>query len=140
MEDATREVSETTARIIGHICGVIFTALVVFLFWTIYRLAIYPKFSIGIAAFLFLAVAVTYFFGRTAIKLTSQKNPKIISRYGYTSIVVFLAAFSVLSASIAIFNIDNPDFTTADRIAFTVLSLAIALFAYHFYKLTKNQK
>lgn len=139
MDDPKEDAPEYLVVFVGHICGIIFIALTVFTCWTFYKLIIIKKALL--LTLIIPSISITYFFGNTAIKLTTKKNVPIIPIYGFLCISIGLGFFSIITLVVIYKMIGNNNFSVIDIIIFaiaTLVSLILSILFFNYFR--KNKK
>ena len=93
-------VPEYAARIVGHICGVLFVILTASTLWVIIHA--YPTTHPGAISLTLILLGLSWFFGTTARKLCSSPHKPIFTRVGYGVLALLASLLSILLGASAV--------------------------------------
>ena len=136
MVDFNQEVPDFLAKLVGHICGLIFVLMAI-----LSSLAVYiqlSKPSIGALLLLLTSLTLTYFFGRTAFILSSKTSRKVVSKAGFIAAATLLGLISFLIIATTLIGYEKDEIELFQVLALTLLSGATTLLAYLLFKYVKR--
>jgi hypothetical protein len=136
MVDFNQEVPDFLAKLVGHVCGLIFVLMAI-----LSSLAVYiqlSKPSIGALLLLLTSLTLTYFFGRTALILSSKTSRKVVSKAGFIAAATLLGLISFLIIATTLIGYEKDEIELFQVLALTLLSGATTLLAYLLFKYVKR--
>jgi hypothetical protein len=136
MVDFNQEVPDFLAKLVGHVCGLIFVLMAI-----LSSLAVYiqlSKPSIGALLLLLTSLTLTYFFGRTAFILSSKTSRKVVSKAGFIAAATLLGLISFLIIATTLIGYEKDEIELFQASALTLLSGATTLLAYLLFKYVKR--
>ena len=136
MTDYKQEVPGIFAKLVGHVCGLIFVLLAILSCFVVYIQLSKP--SIGALLLLLISIALTYFFGRTAHLLSSKTSKTVISKVGLLAAAAFLGLISFLTIAATLIRYGKDEIEILQVLALTLLSGAATLLSYLFFRYVKS--
>jgi hypothetical protein len=137
MADLNQQVPESVQKTVGHICGIISVFLATFCIWSIYRY--FFNLNHPILVIVGISFMLSWFFGSTAIKLTTGSTRSIVSRFWQITFAAFCLLVVLLNFVAIVIYVLDAEFKLTVLLIWLVLSILVTSTVIAFLKFLQRR-